>query len=112
MSAYNATKEQSFLSSAVQCYEMKAKNNPSSAQNQYDLALLYAKIGNAGKGKKIMEEYLKDNRRKFEANYYTAVYYAQTGNGKQAIELLEKCSEKFSEHREECQSVIRQIRGR
>ena len=111
LSAYESTKNQAFLTSAIRCYERMANDNPYSAKNQYDLAFLYARIGNVAKGKSIMEKCFEKNKRTFEANYYTAIYLAQTGNGNQAIELLEKCIDKFPRHAEECQNVINQIRG-
>jgi hypothetical protein len=111
-SAYERTKNQQYISMAINANERIVKNNPRSAKNQYDLAILYASIGNVSKGKTIMNNFSEKHRGKFQAHYYTAIYYAQTGNGNQAVELLEKCVKKFPKHEQECRDLIRQIQGK
>lgn len=112
MSVYERTKNQQYITMTINANERIVKNNPYSAKNQYDLAIRYASIGNVNKGKTIMDDFLKKNKANFQANYYTAIYYAQTGNGSHAIELLGKCVKKFPQHEQECRNLIRQIQGK
>lgn len=108
---YQATRDQNMLTNIFAIYQKMVNENPYSAQNYYQLAMLYSQLGNKNKATSIMEECMQKNGRHFEANYYNAIFTAQMGNGVNAIEMMEKTMKKFPTHAKECQSVIDQIQG-
>ena len=108
---YQATRDQNMLTNMFAIYQRMVNENPYSAQNYYQLAMLYSQLGNKNKATSIMEECMQKNGRHFEANYYNAIFTAQMGNGVNAIEMMEKTMKKFPTHAKECQSVIDQIQG-
>jgi tetratricopeptide (TPR) repeat protein len=107
----NRTNSQQLQSQGIAFQEQMIAQSPRNSQNYYNLAMLYARMGNVARGAKLMEDCLKINSRTFEANYYVAIYHAQTGNRNEAVNILEKCLKKFPSHADEVQNVLNQING-
>lgn len=109
--AYRATHDQNMLNQVFTLHQRMIDENPYSASNYYNLAIMYAQMGNVNRGREIMEMCMKKNSRTFEANYYDAVFKAQTGNRDEAIAILERTAKKFPSYGNDCQNVINQIMG-
>lgn len=108
---YQATNNNVYLNKVFELSEKMIGINPFSAQNYYNLALMYARIGNPNRGNVIMEDCIKKMGRRFESQYYQAIYWAQTGKANDALDLLQKMTTKYPAHADECQAVINQIQG-
>ena len=103
------SRNQQLLNKVFELKKQIITANPRASESYYDLAMLYAQIGNTHEGKVIMDKCLDKNKGSFAAHYYTALYAAQTGNTNGALEMLENCMKKFPNHTEECESLIGQI---
>ena len=108
---YQSSRDQNMLNQIFALHQRMIDENPYSAQYYYNLAVMYVQMGNLNKGKEIMEACMKKNKRTFEANYYDAVFLAQTGSRDEALTLLERTAKKFPQYSSECQNVIDQIMG-
>ena len=106
------TRNQELLNRVFDLKRQIITSNPRSAENYYQLATLYAQIGNPHEGRVIMDKCLEKNGGSFTAHYYSAIYMAQTGNPQGARELIEKSRKKFPAHNEECDNLLQQLQGR
>ncbi len=112
MNAMQQTRNQELLNRVFDLKRQIITSNPRSAENYYQLAMLYAQIGNPHEGRVIMDKCLEKNGGSFTAHYYSAIYMAQTGNPQGARELIEKSRKKFPAHKEECDNLLQQMEGR
>ena len=110
-SVYQSSHDQNMLNQIFALHQRMIDENPYSAQYYYNLAMMYVQMGNLNKGKELMEACMKKNKRTFEANYYDAIFLAQTGRQSEAIDLLIKAKKKFPGNADICDNLIGQIQG-
>ncbi len=110
-SVYQNSHDQNMLNQIFALHQRMIDENPYSAQYYYNLAMMYVQMGNLNKGKELMEACMKKNKRTFEANYYDAIFLAQTGRQSEAIDLLIKAKKKFPGNADICDNLIGQIQG-
>jgi tetratricopeptide (TPR) repeat protein len=105
------TNNQQYVNHSMNLQQQMIAVSPRNSQNYYNLAMMYARMGNPAAGEKLLKDCMKINGRIFEANYYMAIYYAQIGKGNEAVTILEKCIDRFPSHVDEIQNTLNQIRN-